>query len=53
MGLHPTLMAESPPNLHSDPAAAGEESAFLHFQKQILRRFAPQNDKEGFTFDRA
>jgi len=26
---------------------------FFHFQEQILRRFAPQNDKGGVDFRRA
>ena len=47
MGLRPTNMEESLPTYHSDPAGAGEESAFLHLQKQILRRSAPQNDRTG------
>src|SRR5215472_816980 len=44
----PPLCMKVPRICHSERS---EESAFLHFQKQILRRFAPQNDKQGLTFD--
>jgi len=53
MVLRPTIGIKVPRICHSDPAAAGEESAFLHSQKQILRRFAPQNDKQGVISDGA